>query len=427
MLATRAPDGNSSEASSNPQPLNLGRANLNRSSTGCSLAGVRHPIHLYRSTYRYVKDCKPNPRIVFSPLSLKTRPSEFYAPIPQFLVLAAMAHTYESEDTKTYLQHHISSAIGGTDLTSLGLTKLEGKVRDVYTPSNGDYVVLVTTDRISAFDRVLANVPCKGQVLSQVSAWWFSKTSDIIDNHLIATPDPNVVIGKRCTVFPIEFVVRGYITGTTSTSMWTNYAKGVRKYCGLDLPDGLTQNQKLDKNVVTPTTKETEHDRLISPAEIVQEGWMSKEDYEYCAKKALAIFERGQALAAQNGLLLVDTKYEFGKDKDGKIILVDEIHTPDSSRYWMAESYEARVGQGLPPISIDKDVLRRWYNEHCDPYKDAQLPEAPADLIVTVATRYIELYERITGLKFEQPKAESSPTARILHNLSLWLQQHPSS
>jgi phosphoribosylaminoimidazole-succinocarboxamide synthase len=335
-----------------------------------------------------------------------------------------MAHTWDSEATKAKIQSRLASTIASTDLASLGLEKLEGKVRDVYLRPGSSVVILVTTDRISAFDRILATVPYKGQVLSQVSAWWFGQTKDIIANHLIGTPDPNVVIAKRCKVFPIEFVVRGYITGTTSTSMWTNYAKGVRNYCGLVLPEGLVQNQKLTSNVVTPTTKETEHDRLISPDEIASEGWMKKEEYEYCAEKALELFQRGQKIALDHGLLLVDTKYEFGTDEDGNILLVDEIHTPDSSRYWMADSYEARFAAGQTPLSIDKDIIRRWYNEHCDPYNDVSLPKAPEDLVVTLATRYIELYERITGTPFEIDASSLEPVDRINSNLSKWIKEN---
>lgn len=335
-----------------------------------------------------------------------------------------MEHTWNSASTKDYIRSRLNLTIKDTDLTSLGLNKVAGKVRDVYSSPKDDYVVLVTTDRISAFDRILAHIPCKGQVLSEVSAWWFSKTADIVPNHILATPDPNVVIGKKCNVFPIEFVVRGYITGTTSTSMWTNYAKGVREYCGLTLPEGLVQNQRLDKPVVTPTTKEVEHDRLISPYEIVSEGWMLQEDYEYCAAKALELFARGQEIASRNGLILVDTKYEFGHDSSGTIMVVDEIHTPDCSRYWLVDTYAEKFASGKAPDSIDKDVLRRWYNEHCDPYKDTTLPAAPEELIITVATRYIELFERITGEEFKLSSSETNPSDRIFTNVASWITSH---
>lgn len=335
-----------------------------------------------------------------------------------------MAQSTHDGDRSAIIHSRLDKAIQSTDLTSLGLEKVTGKVRDVYTSPTAEYVLLVTTDRISAFDRILAHVPFKGQVLSEVSTFWFSQTKDIVENHVLATPDPNVVVGKKCKVFPIEFVVRGYLTGTTSTSIWTNYAKGVRDYCGVQLPDGLVQNQRLATPLVTPTTKEVEHDRLISPEEIVKEGWMNKEDYDFCAQKALQLFERGQALAATHGLILVDTKYEFGRDAHGHILIVDEIHTPDCSRYWLADTYDEKFKTGKTPDSIDKDILRRWYNEHSDPYKDEVLPKAPEDLVVTVATRYIELFERITGQTFQLDSSDTSTSQRILDNVSRWMKEH---
>ena len=208
-----------------------------------------------------------------------------------------------------------------------------GKVRDQY--DMGDKIVLITTDRQSAFDRVLAAIPFKGQVLNQTSIWWFNQTKNIIPNHLIATPDPNVIVAKKCAVFPIEFVVRGYITGSTNTSLWTVYNSGNREYCGNTLPEGLIKNQKLKENMLTPTTKDEHHDRPISPDKIVSEGWMTHEDWEYCSTVALELFTFGQQQASQHGMILVDTKYEMGRDEDGNIILIDEIHTPDSSRYWI--------------------------------------------------------------------------------------------
>lgn len=319
----------------------------------------------------------------------------------------------------------LEETVEDSDLTSLGLQKVVGKVRDVYTSPDVDYVILVATDRISAFDRVLGHVPSKGRVLSEVSSWWFSQTSKIVPNHVLATPDPNVVVGKKCNVFPIEFVVRGYISGTTNTSMWTNYSKGVRNYCGLTLPEGLLQNQRLEKAVMTPTTKETEHDRLISPEEIVKEGWMTQSDFDVCQAYALKLFEFGQLAAAKNGLILADTKYEFGKDSNGTIILIDEIHTPDSSRYWLASSYEARFAAGLPPESIDKDVLRRYYSDNFDPYQKEPLPSPPPSLIHTVAQRYIQLFELITGLPFVPSRDPNPPADRIKQNVAQWISSRP--
>ncbi|NQT61193.1 MAG: phosphoribosylaminoimidazolesuccinocarboxamide synthase [Bacteroidetes bacterium] len=289
--------------------------------------------------------------------------------------------------------------------TSLPLPKkVRGKVRDSYT--SGDQMVFVTTDRQSAFDRVLASIPFKGQVLNLTSAWWFEHTRHIIPNHMISIPDPNVTIGKKCEVFPIEFVVRGYITGTTDTSLWTQYNKGVRNYCGIDFPEGMQKNEKLTSNILTPTTKEESHDRPISPAEIVEEGWMTKEDWEAASKAALDLFAFGQQEAAKRGLILVDTKYEMGKDSDGTITLIDEIHTPDSSRYWLSETYKGRLAEGNEPENIDKEFLRLWFRENCDPYNDKVLPEAPIELVTELSLRYIRLYEMITGNKFSFPSLE---------------------
>lgn len=276
--------------------------------------------------------------------------------------------------------------------------KYQGKVRDTY--DMGDKLILVTTDRLSAFDRVLATVPYKGQVLNLTSAWWFEKTRHIVANHVLAIPHPNITVAQKCDVFPIEFVVRGYITGTTSTALWTQYNNGVRNYCGNALPEGLCKNQRLTKPLLTPTTKDTQ-DRPISPEEILQEKIMSPADWEQAASIAFRLYEFGVATAAKHGLILVDTKYELGKDAAGNIILVDEIHTPDSSRYWLANSYAERCALGLEPENIDKEFIRLWFAKNCDPYKDKILPKAPDELIITLASRYIQLYEMITGKNFE--------------------------
>lgn len=293
--------------------------------------------------------------------------------------------------------------------------KYKGKVRDTY--DLGDKLLLITTDRQSAFDRLLASVPYKGQVLNLTSAWWFKQTEHLVPNHLIALPDPNVLIAKKCQVFPIEFVVRGYITGTTNTSLWTQYNKGNRQYCGLSFPDGLKKNQRLETPVLTPTTKEVEHDRPISPKDIVAEGWMSQKDWDEASAYALQLFNYGTKVAADHGLILVDTKYEFGRDSEGRIVLVDEIHTPDSSRYWLADSYAHRFAAGQEPENIDKEFLRLWFVDHCDPYNDKVLPQAPDELIVTLASRYIQLFEMITGQKFSCEERPQRATDRIAQNL----------
>ena len=289
-----------------------------------------------------------------------------------------------------------------------------GKVRDRY--DLGDRLALITTDRQSAFDRVLAAVPFKGQALNLTSAWWFDQTRHIVPNQVLSIPDPNVTIAEKCTVFPIEFVVRGYITGTTSTALWTVYQSGRRQYCGIDLPDGLVKNQKLATNILTPTTKGV-HDRPISPDEIVSENWMTADEWEQCSRIALELFAFGQAKAAEHGLILVDTKYEMGRDKNGEILLVDEIHTPDSSRFWVADTYQQRMREGQEPDNVDKEFLRLWFTENCDPYEDEVLPAAPDDLVVELSRRYIYLYEKITGRSFEFPEADQPIESRLASNL----------
>lgn len=320
------------------------------------------------------------------------------------------------KDNSAQLQSALPFCLTQTNFT-FG-KKYQGKVRDTYDV--GDKLILITTDRQSAFDRVLASVPYKGQVLNLTSAWWFEKTEHLVPNHLIAVPDPNVVIAKKCKVFPIEFVVRGYITGTTSTSLWTQYNKGVRNYCGNQMPEGLRKNQKLAQPLLTPTTKE-EHDRPISPAEIINENWMTKEDWETASAYAMQLYQFGVQEAAKHGLILVDTKYEFGKDEDGNILLIDEIHTPDSSRYWLANSYQQRFDSQQEPENIDKEFLRLWFVDHCDPYKDKVLPEAPKELIVKLASRYVQLYEMITGHAFHFLKELIPAEERIKKNLAGYL------
>ena len=318
-----------------------------------------------------------------------------------------------TEHYKSRIRAELSNTLRDTNLMSSN--KRTGKVRDQYNLSDG--IALITTDRQSAFDRVLASIPFKGQVLNLTSAWWFKQTKHIIDNHVINIPDPNVTFAKKCKVFPIEFVVRGFITGSTSTSLWTVYKSGDREYCGNKLPEGLIKNQKLDSNMLTPTTKDDYHDRPISPDEIVKDGWMKKRDWDYCSKKALELFSFGQELASKNGMILVDTKYEMGLDSDGNITLIDEIHTPDSSRYWLANTYEQRMADGEEPENIDKEFLRLWFVDNCDPYNDKVLPTAPEELVVELSRRYIYLYETITGGLFPFPDAVKSIQSRIKENL----------
>jgi phosphoribosylaminoimidazole-succinocarboxamide synthase len=299
-----------------------------------------------------------------------------------------------------------------TNFEGLG-EKKKGKVRDVYKAE--DKLFLVSTDRQSAFDRNLANIPFKGQVLTQTSKFWFDNTKDIIPNHIIDVPDPNVVVGKKLTVFPVEMVIRGYITGVTSTAAWTAYSKGEREFCGNTLPEGLKKNQKFEKPIITPTTKSEEHDEKISGEEIVKRELMTQEQWDFVSEKALKLFERGTEIAAKNGLILVDTKYEFGYDEQGNIYLIDEIHTPDSSRFWIKETYEGRLAKNEEPENIDKEFLRLWFKEHCDPYKDETLPEAPDELVIELSKRYIKLYEMITGNDFKAEPGDVSE--RIEKNL----------
>ena len=318
-----------------------------------------------------------------------------------------------TEHYKDRIKAELNNTLTETNLPNG--SKKTGKVRDQY--DLGDKVALITTDRQSAFDRILASVPFKGQVLNLTSAWWFDQTKDIIPNQVIDVPDPNVTLAKKCDVFLIEFVVRGYITGSTSTSLWTVYNNGDRTYCGNDLPEGLVKNQKLDDNMLTPTTKEEHHDRPIAPDEIVNEGWMTQEDWDYCSKKALELFAFGQKKAAENEMILVDTKYEMGRDAEGTIRLIDEIHTPDSSRYWIAKTYDERMAVGQEPQNIDKEFLRLWFVDNCDPYNDETLPEAPEELVAELSSRYIYLYETITGGVFPFPDTGKPVSERINENL----------
>lgn len=277
--------------------------------------------------------------------------------------------------------------------------KYPGKVRDTYDLGDAQ-LLLITTDRQSGFDRMLGVIPFKGQVLNRTSLYWFEATRQIVGNHVIASPHANALLARKCRVLPIEFVVRGYLTGSTDTAIWTKYAAGERSFGGCTLPEGMRKNEPLPRALITPTTKETKHDRPIKPQEIIAEGWLTAEEWAFTSAKALELFAFGQRVAAERGLILVDTKYEFGVSREGEILLVDEVHTPDSSRYWLAHSYEERLAMRQEPEMIDKEFFRLWFRERCDPYKDAVLPKAPDELIAELASRYIQLYERITGATF---------------------------
>ena len=286
----------------------------------------------------------------------------------------------------------------GTDFKTLG-EKKTGKVRDIYIQP--DRLILVTTDRHSSFDRIIAHIPWKGQVLNQISAWWFEQTKDIVPNHVLAIPDPNVTVGKKMNMVPVEAVVRGYLTGVTDTAIWTRYSGGQREFGDLKLPDGMKKNGKLPAPIFDPTTKEEGHDRTITPHQMIEEGLITPALLHQVKRTALALFARGQEIAAKRGLILVDTKYEFGTDEKGNLVLIDEIHTPDSSRFWQLGSYEARVSAGQEPEYFDKEFLRLWFRENCDPYKDKVLPDAPLELVEEMSRRYIQMYEQITGEMFK--------------------------
>ncbi len=311
------------------------------------------------------------------------------------------------------IKSRIDDVVRETDFPFLGEKKV-GKVRDVYIKP--DRITLISTDRHSSFDRIIAHVPFKGEILNQVSLFWFDQTKDIIQNHVLNSPDPNVLVAKRCKPLPIEAIVRGYITGVTSTSLWTHYQAGKRDFGNFTLPEGLKKNQKLAEPVFTPSTKFEEHDRTLSPDEIVKEGLLSREVIVQVEETAKELFQRGQEIALERGLILVDTKYEFGLDENGKLTLIDEIHTPDSSRWWKAVSYEGRFSAGEEPEYFDKEFLRLWFKDHCDPYKDEVLPPAPTELVAELSRRYVEIYEMLTGKVFDHDLSQST-FSRVTKNL----------
>jgi phosphoribosylaminoimidazole-succinocarboxamide synthase len=292
-----------------------------------------------------------------------------------------------------------------------------GKVRDNYTLPSGKRVV-VASDRLSAFDHHITSVPFKGQALTQIAKFWFEKTSDICPNHVIDYPDPNVVVCKQLRMMMVEIVVRGYLAGTTSTSVLSIYKKGQRQMYGLTFPDGMRDNEKLPQAIITPTSKADHgaHDEPLTAERIVKENLLTKAQWDKVSDYALKLFARGQEIVAQHGLILVDTKYEFGFDEKGEIILADEIHTPDSSRYWLADSYPSRFAAGEKPDSLDKDFIRNWVVARCDPYKD-KLPEIPQDVVLEAGEVYIKAFETVTGQKFELPDLNVPTIERIRRNL----------
>ncbi len=302
------------------------------------------------------------------------------------------------------------------DRTDLPLReKWTGKVRDIY-PLDDQKVLLVTTDRLSAFDRILGTVPFKGQVLNQLTGWWLENTTDIVANHMISQPDPNAMLCHRAEAFSIEVIVRGYITGVTKTALWYRYNLGEREIYGHLFPEGLKKNQKLPQAIITPTTKggPSGHDERLTVDQVISEGYLNPETWDRLQKAALALFARGQAVAEKAGLILVDTKYEFGQLPSGEIAVIDEVHTPDSSRFWLLESYQDRVEAGEEPENYDKEFLRLEYAKQG--YRgDGDPPEMPNHLWLRVSQRYIELFERLTGEVF-QP-GEYPVEQRLIENL----------
>ena len=290
----------------------------------------------------------------------------------------------------------------------------KGKVRDIYLLE--DKRILITTDRQSAFDHVLGAIPLKGQVLNKTAKYWFDQTADIVPNQVLDVPDPNVTVARELDMLLVEIVVRRYLTGSTDTSVWTNYNNGVRKFCGVDLPDGMIKNQKFDEPIITPTTKAEDHDESISPEEIVERGLVDADRWAEVEKVALELFARGTELAAQRGLILVDTKYEMGLDPEGNLTVADEIHTPDSSRYWILDSYEDLHARGEEPESLDKEFLRLWLVDKG--ISDDNIPELDDEIRTQVSARYIDLFERVTGEQFETEVDDTPILERIENNIA---------
>ncbi len=314
------------------------------------------------------------------------------------------------------LRTALARTLDGTDFPGLG-ARYEGKVRDNYSRPDGTRLLLVT-DRISAFDRVLGTLPFKGQVLNKLAAWWFERTGPVVPNHFLRLPDPNVLECVECTPILVEMVVRAYVTGGTSTSIWTHYQNGSRMFCGHVLPDGLKKNQRLPQPILTPATKapKGQHDISGSREEILATGTVSAEDFDEAASMAFRLFAEGSRICAERGLILVDTKYEFGRNKHGKMLVIDEIHTPDSSRFWREATYESRFARGEDPEPLDKDFVRRHYTS-IGYTGDGDAPPIPDDVRIGAAARYIEAYEQITGTAFE-PNVEE-PLPRIKKNLGI--------
>lgn len=310
------------------------------------------------------------------------------------------------------LRPFLQSTLDETNFQHLG-AKYVGKVRDVYSQEKRS--ILIATDRQSAFDLSWCSIPLKGQALNQISAWWFEQTKDVMPNHILAVPDENAAVVKKLSMFKVEIIVRGYLTGSTGTSAWVNYASGMRNFCGNTLPEGMVKNQKFKAPIITPTTK-GEVDELIDAAGILERKLTTKKQWEEISERALSLFRRGQEIAAKRGLILVDTKYEMGVDNEGNILVADEVHTPDSSRYWVAGSYEKRMAEGMEPESLDKEFFRLWLREQGFDYGKPK-PEITDDVRLQLAGKYIQLFEKITGESFKLP-ASTDVLGRIEKNLA---------
>ena len=316
------------------------------------------------------------------------------------------------------LRPFLSTTLDKTNFTGLG-AQYTGKVRDVYTKDNR--VILISTDRQSAFDYQWCAIPLKGQVLNQLSSWWFEQVIDVMPMHVIATPDPNVTVARKLKMLKFEVVVRAYLTGSTSTSIWVNYEKGVRNFCGNPLPDDMKKNQKLKEVIFTPSTKpETGHDESMSPEGLIDLGVTNRAEIDRVKDHAFALFKRGQEIAATRGLILVDTKYEMGYDAEGVLRIGDEVHTPDSSRYWIAATYEERLRAGKEPESLDKEFFRLWLKEQGFVDDGRPRPAVTDDVRVMLAERYINLYEKMTGQSFAIPK-DADVIGRIQKNLKNYI------
>lgn len=314
--------------------------------------------------------------------------------------------------TSNALRPFLATALDETNFTGLG-EKYKGKVRDVYAPDEKRRI-LIATDRQSAFDVSWCTIPLKGQALTQISAWWFEQVKDLMPTHVLAVPDPNVMVVRSLEMLKIEIVVRAYLTGSSKTSAWMNYNAGIRDFCGNRLPGGMVKNQPFAEPIITPTTK-SDDDELIDPAGIIERGFATKEQWEDITAKALAIFKRGQEIAAKRGLILVDTKYEMGYDEDGVLTIADEVHTPDSSRYWVAATYEDRFKKGQEPESLDKEFFRLWLKSQGWDYGKPK-PEITDEVRLDLASKYISLYEKMTGNTFDIP-GDPDVKGRIERNL----------